>query len=250
MADEAKGWRSFLAKPGPWVDLGLTLPIFLLYHLGVVFLSIRNASDVVTGLLLRVAEGSKELYIALTILIGAAFGGIFYLLGRGQTFKPRKFLQIGIEGIVYAVLLRIAGSYVVGALFAGKAGIKSEGPLTGFIMSCGAGFYEEITFRVILFGLGAKGLVWLLARQKVEMVQQQKVPLNWRAFGIMIAWALVCAAIFSGVHYVGALSDDFQLASFTFRLVLGLILTLIYALRGFAAAVWAHALYDVWVLVF
>jgi hypothetical protein len=213
-------------------------------------MSNRNASDVVTGLLLRVSEGSKELYIALTILIGAAFGGVFYLLGRGQSFKPRKFVQIAIEGIVYALLLRVAGSYIVGALFAGKAGIKGEGPLTGFIMSCGAGFYEEITFRVILFGLGAKGLVWLLARQKVDVVQQQKAPLNWRAFAIMIAWGFACAAIFSGVHYIGALGDEFQLASFTFRLVLGLILTLIYVFRGFAAAVWAHALYDVWVLVF
>ena len=41
-----------------------------------------------------------------------------------------------------------------------------------------------------------------------------------------------------------------ELVSFTFRAVLGLILTLIYVARGFAAAVWTHALYDVWVLVF
>jgi len=33
-------------------------------------------------------------------------------------------------------------------------------------------------------------------------------------------------------------------------MVLGLALTLIFATRGFAAAVWTHALYDVWVLVF
>ena len=38
--------------------------------------------------------------------------------------------------------------------------------------------------------------------------------------------------------------------SFLFRLVLGLVLTLIFVTRGFAAAVWTHALYDVWVLVF
>jgi len=34
------------------------------------------------------------------------------------------------------------------------------------------------------------------------------------------------------------------------RAVLGLALTLVYSMRGFAAAVWTHALYDVWVLVF
>jgi hypothetical protein len=65
----------------------------------------------------------------------------------------------------------------------------------------------------------------------------------------MTVWALVSAAIFSGVHYVGALGDTFAVGSFVFRFVLGLALTLIYVLRGFAAAVWTHALYDAWVLV-
>ena len=71
-----------------------------------------------------------------------------------------------------------------------------------------------------------------------------------RTLGIMVAWSLVCAVIFSAVHYVGPMSDSFALPSFLFRLVLGLVLTLIFATRGFAAAVWTHALYDVWVLVF
>ncbi len=57
------------------------------------------------------------------------------------------------------------------------------------------------------------------------------------------------AAVFSGVHYVGALGESFELRSFAARAVLGLALTLVYATRGFAAAVWTHALYDVWVLV-
>ena len=48
---------------GARVDLALTLPIFLAYHLGVVFLNIRNASDVVTGVLMQVAEGNKGVYL-------------------------------------------------------------------------------------------------------------------------------------------------------------------------------------------
>ena len=52
------------------------------------------------------------------------------------------------------------------------------------------------------------------------------------------------------MHYVGALGDAFDGRSFVARAVLGLALTLVYSMRGFAAAVWTHALYDVWVLVF
>jgi hypothetical protein len=65
----------------------------------------------------------------------------------------------------------------------------------------------------------------------------------------MVAWALASAVIFSGMHYLGPLGDPFDARSFVARGVLGLALTLVYATRGFAAAVWTHALYDVWVLV-
>ena len=69
------------------------------------------------------------------------------------------------------------------------------------------------------------------------------------AVSIMVVWALVSAAVFSGMHYLGPLGDRFDERTFVARAVLGLALTLVYATRGFAAAVWTHALYDVWVLL-
>jgi hypothetical protein len=236
-------------RPGAWVDLGLTLPIFLVYQVAVVFLGVQNATDMVTGALLRLSEGSKTTYLLATLAIGVIFAGAFALLGRGQAFRPRKFFQIALEGVVYAVLMRIVAGYVVGSVFAG--GIADEGRFVGFIMSLGAGFYEELTFRVVLFGLGAKLLVHLFAKQKVDITGTAPTSrFSLRSLTVMAAWGVVCAIIFSAVHYIGPLSDSFQLPSFLFRLVLGLVLTLIFATRGFAAAVWTHALYDVWVLVF
>jgi hypothetical protein len=258
MAMEEKS--ELTAKPGAWVDLGLTLPVFLVYHFGVVFLNIHNAADVVTFELLRFAEGSRVLYLLFTASIGVVFAGIFAWLGRGHAFRPSKFVQIAIEGVVYAILMRLAGSYVVGQvtgflgadsphLAATAGGAQNVGPFTGVIMSMGAGFYEELAFRVLLFGLGTKALVWIFARETVSMVEGKQSRLSLRALLLGAAWAVVSAAIFSGIHYVGALGDSFQLGSFVFRMVLGLVLTLIYVTRGFAAAVWAHALYDVWVMV-
>jgi hypothetical protein len=123
-------------------------------------------------------------------------------------------------------------------------------PFVGLVMSMGAGFYEELAFRVLLFGLGAKVLIWLFTHQAYGVVGSEPRGLTWRGVLVAFLWALVSACVFSGVHYVGALGDSFALPSFVFRVVLGLALTLIFVLRGFAAAVWAHALYDVWVLVF
>ena len=89
--------------------------------------------------------------------------------------------------------------------------------------------------------------MWLILRQRVSVAQG--FGFNVKATVLTIVWALVCAAIFSGVHYVGALGDPFEVKSFVFRFVLGFLLTIIYSLRGFAVAVWAHAFYDIWVLV-
>ena len=100
-------------------------------------------------------------------------------------------------------------------------------------------------------GLGAKLLVWLVSKQKMDLTGTAKAGgFSLRTLTVMVGWAAVCAVVFSAVHYIGPMADSFQLASFLFRMVLGLALTLIFATRGFAAAVWTHALYDVWVLVF
>lgn len=255
-------------RPGAWVDLGLTLPIFLVYHLTVVFLGVQNATDVVTGTLLSLSEGDKTKYLLATLAIGVIFAGTFALLGRGQAFRPRKFVQIMIEGTIYAFVMAAGANLIVGSLLGllpqpmGGAwlasvpepsiasGLREEGRFVGFVMSLGAGFYEELTFRVLLFGLGAKVFVWLFGKQRVELAGTSATGgFSLRSLLVMVGWAVVCALIFSGVHYVGPMADDFKLASFLFRTVLGLALTLIFVMRGFAAAVWTHAIYDVWVLV-
>jgi hypothetical protein len=56
--------------------------------------------------------------------------------------------------------------------------------------------------------------------------------------------------VFSGWHYFGQFGEPFELRSFVFRWVCGLVFTLIYVFRGFAPVVWTHALYDIWVLAF
>jgi hypothetical protein len=228
---------SAAAPAGARVDLALTLPVFLAYHLGVVFLSIRNGTDPLTGLLMQLAEGSTALYLLFTLAIGVVFAGVLAWLGRGQVFRTSKFLQILVEGVVYAFVMRFVAAYVVGSMFA-RTGKASVHGFPGIIMSLGAGFYEELTFRLILFGLGS----YLLRTLLFARGTLRGALMTW-------VWAFVCAGIFSAVHYVGPLGDPFDIKSFVFRLVLGMLLTIIFIFRGFAAAVWAHALYDIWVMV-
>jgi hypothetical protein len=60
---------------------------------------------------------------------------------------------------------------------------------------------------------------------------------------------VLAALIFSAFHYIGAYGDDWQLASFTFRFVAGLLFSALYVVRGFGITAWTHALYDVFLSV-
>lgn len=250
------------AKSGPMTDLAMTLPVFVGYHLGVVFLPVRNAADVVTRELQVVANYNLWAYLALTLAIGTGYVTPLLLAGRGKHLRLNKFAWMGTEGIVYALIMRILAGYAVAHLLAlvaseqlGFIGMMNAAPalsssveaastsslmserLAGAIMSLGAGFYEELAFRVVLYGAGASLLVFLFNVGKA----------SGKLF-TRIAWAIVCACIFSGWHYIGELGEAFDLTTFVFRSVCGLVFTVIYQLRGFAPAVWTHALYDLWVL--
>jgi hypothetical protein len=232
-APQLPGAPALAKKSDPWTDLALTLPIFVIYHLGVIFLPIRNAADPVTSELNALARHSLPTYACLTLAVGVVFAAVLFTMGRGKALEPGRFLFIGLEGAVYAVLMRLAGSYVVGSL---RLAAASEGGVfSNAVMALGAGFYEEVMFRVGIFGVGALVLRKVVGGAKV-------VPL-------IVVWAVVEAGMFSAWHYTGSLGDGWDLQSFVFRAVCGLVLTAIFAFRGFAPAVWTHAIYDLWVMV-
>jgi membrane protease YdiL (CAAX protease family) len=162
---------------------------------------------------------------------------VLWTAGRRQALDPKRFALIGVEGALYACLMRLAGSYVVGSLRLAK-GAAEDGVFSSVVMALGAGFYEEVAFRVTIFGAGAAVLKRVLGLTGLT------------AFVATAAWGLAESLAFSAWHYTGSLGDGFELHSFVFRAVCGLVLTAIFALRGFAPAVWTHALYDVWVMIF
>jgi len=237
VAVQSEAERFLREGSGPWADLALTMPVFVAYHLGVVFLPVRNAADIVTRELTSLAENSLWEYLGLTLGIGAAFAGVLLMLGRGHNLRASRFVFVGIEGVVYAIAMRLAGQYVVSQLSLGTG--VPDGRFSALVMSLGAGFYEEIAFRVGLFGLGLRLLLGLLGT----------LPRPKRAL-VSVGWALTTSLVFSAWHYVGDLGEPFELRSFVFRAVCGLTFTLIYAFRGFAPSVWTHTIYDAWVLIF
>ena len=241
MSDEVVGAEtdsepSLRDKSDAWTDLGLTLPVFVLYHLGVVFLPIRNAADPVTTELRGLANQSLLEYAGLTVAIGTAFVLVLSLLGRGHAFRGWRFALVFAEALLYAAVMRGAGNWVLGSLPLAKASAV-DSAFSGTVMSLGAGFYEELMFRVLLFGVGSWVIKAIVGKGPTGLF-------------LLLFWATASALLFSAWHYIGPLADPWDARSFAYRATCGFVLAIIYATRGFAPAVWTHALYDIWAMVF
>lgn len=215
-------------------SLVLTLPVFLVYHLGIVVMDLRNGADFVTGNLIRLLSLSVWGYLGLTLAVAAGLAGAVYFLRMKNHLHPRAIGAVIGESVLWAALMWIlvgwATAHIVPHAWTTlQIGGRTLGPLERLVMAAGAGFYEELVFRVGVFG----GLSWLFVWRGASKLRSD------------LAAALISCVVFSAVHYIGPLGDDFALGSFVFRALSGLYLCALFRFRGFAVAVYAHALYDV-----
>lgn len=237
-------FRAYLRDSrSPLNSILLVLPLFVVYQLGILTTGgVRNGVDFVTDTLRFGVFGGQTLpYVAFNLVVLAIAGGVIFALRKKARFDPKLFGFVMLEGTLYGLLLGglIGGLLtqigITPALQIFDGPMLNAGPIDNFILSLGAGLYEELVFRLILLG----GSVWLLC-------DVLKLPRLRTVLGAVIVTSL----IFSAVHYVGNMADDLQLYSFMFRFVAGMIFAGLYYARGFAVAVYTHAIYDVMVLVF
>ncbi len=235
---EPKKGRPWLKRYDPLTSLVLVVPVFLIYHLGILFMDRRNGVDMASTVFFGILKQSVGVYVGVTVAIAAALiGAGFYLRKKGKA-RVFAFVPVLAESTLWAIGLSVTVGWATAKLIPGmietlQLAAEPMGPIDKLVMSAGAGFHEELVFRVILFG----GLAFFLRR-----------VLNVRATWSWVTALVVSSAIFSGIHYIGALGDEFTIASFVFRFLAGVFLTLVFRFRGFAVAVYSHAIYDVIVL--
>ena len=226
-------------------SLLFALPLLLLYESLAVALNqgsdlgIRNGADVLLRNLAAAVLGDRG-----PVLFGGIVAVILLALAirdrrrAGVSLRPRLFVLMLIESAILAVVfgfvVGIVTAQLLNALPPLSTGQTSEmaWPVV-FMVSLGAGVYEELVFRVLL----VSGLL-LLAQTLFAMGK-----------GAATAFAVVLGAlIFSAFHYIGPYGDPLELPSFVFRTVAGLAFSGLYVTRGFGITAWTHALYDVFLL--
>lgn len=225
----------------PLTSAILVFPLFLIYQAGILLSRGRNGVDFVTNSLVELSERDLGNYLIVLSIALAGYAAVLLLLRRTETFEPRAFVPVLAESSFYALsmgsiilfLMSRAVDLMPGLATGQLSAALAEGLslVDVIVISAGAGLHEELIFRLI----GVGGLSWLLAGITGEK----------RAW---VAAILLSSLAFALAHHVGPHGEPFEFAAFAYRSLAGLFFAIVYHVRGFAVAVWTHALYDVYVL--
>ncbi|MDP6216310.1 MAG: CPBP family glutamic-type intramembrane protease [SAR324 cluster bacterium] len=213
------------------------LPLLVVYEILVImtqsrYWGIRNAADMwIRTFLMAFDLRAQHLTF---VMIGIAFALIPVAKTRsyGVKLKANFFLLMLAEAFTYSLVLGGVLQSIL-SLSGLAAGGPGNGALQNFALSLGAGLFEEIIFRVLLLNL----LFFIL-----NYIFKNKVT-------TAVISVLAASFLFSLSHYIGSMADSWELYSFIFRWIAGMIFTVLYFIRGFAITAYTHALYDIWVLV-
>jgi hypothetical protein len=234
-----------MRRSDPLTGVLLVFPLFLFYQLGVLRLpSVHNGADLITSEMLHLLHGNAQLYLGINVALALTFVLLVLVLRRKNSFDPRLFFPVLLESAIYAVTMgslicfvMIDFLHVDPKMWIGLPlvahGPEQAGTLAKLVLAAGAGVHEELVFRLFMVGGG----VWL-------GVKFFGLP---RWLSIALAFA-VSSVLFSLAHHVIG-GEPFRMGAFVYRVLCGLFFAALFQTRGFAVAVYTHALYDIYVLI-
>lgn len=173
-------------------------------------------------------------YLLLMLLEATAYSLVLGLLIQGilHLLLAPLLRDAGVDATTALQMLLPSGVAAGGPLAQGGWSMES-GRMQALALSLGAGLFEEFVFRVLLLGM--------------LMAVLRLVFAGWLCAALSIVTA---AFLFALAHHVGPLGEPLTAQAFLFRWVAGLLFTLLYYARGFGVTAYAHALYDIRILLF
>lgn len=241
---------------GPGYVLFLALPFAVFYEAGLAVFhragskhpQIRNGADAILRALFfpHWLEGKGRA----AVILWGGFGLIVLFAAivlwhrdkRNWGVKPRFLAAAYGEAFSWALLLFVGWLLLLAVGLreiaeAPRQAVEGQVPLSAglkVVLSCGAGVYEELLFRLML----VSALV-LFLRGLIGMSRP----------GAVMTAVLAAAVLFAAVHYVGPFEDfggdAVAYLRLGFRVSAGVFFSALLALRGFGVAVATHAFYDI-----
>jgi membrane protease YdiL (CAAX protease family) len=235
----------FYESRRPLVSLVFVSPLLVIYELGVLWLgpnAMRNGAEVwLRTLLDTFGLGQYFLLPALTVGLLLAwhhasrqpwrvpswvFGGMTSECLSLALLLVLIALMQGAIGRIFSATPQSASTLLI----ASGLGDIAQRAISFF----GAGFYEEVLFRLMLL----PGLIVIFS-----LLGQSSSRSVWGAI-------ILSSLLFSLAHYLGPQGDAFGWFGFIFRFLAGGFFAVVFVHRGFGIAAGTHALYDIFVGLF
>ncbi len=211
----------------------------------------RSTAEAILSKPLGPFGDSIEALVRRSILVTLALYALVGSYRRGVPVVPRV-VRVLTEGLVAATLLgplmaltARAAEPFVGAMMIGESAGVPNLRRAAFVM--GGAAYEELLFRVL-----AVALVFLILRRGCVWVGLgNRLAYFSGAVGATLASALAFAFFHTDVAaaWLGGGGEPYDAALFTWRAASGVLLTLIVFWRGVGVAAWAHALFNLALLI-
>jgi len=225
----------------PVYQLLFLLPLLLIYEVAAVLVNfntpfeLRNGADI----LLKYAFYTVGIRSVFSFVLAAVLFVSLMLIVAMKQYKKRVrwgyFALMFLETIAYAFIIGLVSSEVVTLVTAGNP-FLATGPkdtiMHQLMIGVGAGVYEEIVFRALLITI-------VMGFLKLIQIQEDKRT---------IIAVFLSSFLFSGFHYIGEFGEVFNIVTFTYRMVAGVLLSALYVFRGLGICAWSHAIYDIYVV--
>lgn len=222
---QPRQWTYWQATRAPLYGLIIGVPLFLLYE-GLLFLLDSSIVSGAEANLIALLPFKEHLNIWMVKLLAIAGLGLLFLFQEKR--PPYKSIYVGgivVESVAYSLVFGSVVIFILNHLPFLQFPVGSS-VMQNLMLSFGAGFYEELLYRVLMFG----GLFALL-----NLFWKDKPVVN----GLIAA--LISSLLFAAAH------DIRDATHFAYLAVGGMLLNGLYVARGFGVAALTHALYDVWI---
>jgi hypothetical protein len=223
----------------PFSSLMFVLPLLIVYEGGVLLLApqsssmeLRNGADAWVRTQL-VAAGVNFAWTLPLLLVAFLCGATAWEWKNRPKKQFTAMFGMILESLIFAVGLWALSRNFLPLL--DRVGVPTHSigfqPVaTGQVVRyIGAGIYEEVLFRLAIFG------VLSLLLQVILIPKYVAIPVA----------ALAGALAFSAAHHLGTNGEAVTTPVFLFRAVAGLLFTALYAGRGLGIAVGTHAGYNI-----
>ena len=235
MATKVKTWDAMKKRADPLTSIALTIPVFLLYHLGILLVDRSAASavgaDLVTNTVLGVLKASPPVYVIGTLTLALVVATVTWIEERRSATSGVSLSRVILEGAGFGIVLLAAFGWATSRIMrtADPAHLTELGAIDKLVLAAGSVFHQELIFRALL----VTGFAMLLL--KVFRISKNA------SLSIAIA---VSSVLFALGYNWGPNGEPFLPDLAGLRIVLGGAFAAIYLTRGFAVVVYSHAIFQ------